>query len=176
MSKVVGVVESIKDFPSPRGTMYSIKVNGVMYGTGSVQPKAGVGDTVAFEVTENGKYKNANMKTFSIEAGAPVFTPAPSGGGKRDWVDTQPVIERQSALNSAIAFLNVVVAAGALPGTTAKSSADDKYGILEALLTEKAEEFHAASTGKRAPGGQSVPSKGGVSMAEEKAAAEGSWQ
>src|SRR5688572_12223028 len=102
--KVVGVLEDVKQF----GKMYSIKVNGIMYGTGSVEPKAGRGDTVAFEVTENGKYKNANMKTFSVEAGAPVGAPEPASGGKRAWVDTQPVIERQSALNSAIAWISAI--------------------------------------------------------------------
>lgn len=176
MSKLVGVVEAIKEFPYNGKVMYSLKVNGEMYGTGSVKPKAGVGDTVAFEVKENGKYKNADMKTFSVEAGAPVGASAPTSGGKRDWVDTQPVIERQSALNSAIGFLNVVVAAGAIPGTTTKSTADEKYGILEALLTEKAEEFHAASTGKRAPGSVSVPDKGGTSAAERRAASDQSWE
>lgn len=173
MSKVVGVVESIKDFPSPRGTMYSIKVNGVMYGTGSVQPKAGVGDTVAFEVTENGKYKNANMKTFSVEAGAPVGAPTSTGGGGSSYSDRQPVIARQAALNTAVAFLEVVVAAGALP-VPAKASSEEKYGILEALRNELAEEFYIASTEGRAPGG-SPPSKGGTSAAEEKAAADGNW-
>lgn len=170
MSKVVGVLESVKQF----GKMYSIKVDGVMYGTGSVEPKAGVGDTVAFVVTENGKYKNADMKTFSVEAGAPVRAPAASGGNSYN--DRQPVIARQSALNSAIAFVQMIVDAGALPGTTAKSTPDEKYGIAEALVNEKAEEFYECSTDGRAPGSTPTPTKGGTATPAARAASDGNWE
>lgn len=151
MSKIVGTVSEVKEFKTARGTMYSITVNGNFYGTGSVNPKCGKGDTVAFTFTENGKYKNIDMKTFSIEAGAPPSGGLTGGSTGGSYGDRQEIISRQSALNSSIAFVNLLIAADALPGTTKTSKADDKYGIIEALVNEKAAEFLATNTGKDAP-------------------------
>jgi hypothetical protein len=169
LSNVKGVVQDIKEFSSSRGPMYSIKVDGDLFGTGSNKPKCAPGDTVAFRFTENGKFRNIDMKSFSIEAASVQQVGKPTGGG---FDARQEIISRQSALNSAISFVHVLALADAIPGVGKTTKAEDKYGIIEALVVEKANEFHTASTSGEAPGGE-------VSRATEasaKAAADPSWK
>lgn len=162
--RVTGTVSEIKEYPSAKGTIYSIVVNGQSYGTYITKPQCGRGDTVSFDYTEKGNFKNVNMKTLSVEAGPPT---ASTGGSVGSYTDKQVVISRQSALNSAIAFVSVVVDADAVPGVTKTTKPEDRYAIIEALVNEKAEEFHNASTAGEAPSP--------VQIVDDKAASDKPW-
>lgn len=166
MSKVSGVVDAVKDFPTRTGaTMYSLIVDGGRYGCGSRKPACKPGDTVTFDMVQKGEYKNIEMSTLVVEAGVP-RQPArsSSGGGFSD--NRQETISKQAALNTAISFVKMVVDAGALPGTTAKLSAEDKYGIIEGLVDRKVQEFYEFSTGSALAEG---PSKQEAPAAKEPA-------
>jgi hypothetical protein len=171
LSNVKGVVEAVKEFPSSRGTMYSIKVDGELYGTGSKQPSCNTGDIVAFRFTENGKYKNVDLKSFSVEAQATQQIGKPTSGG---FDARQEIISRQSALNSALAFVHVLALADAIPGVGKTTKPEDKYGIIEALVAEKASEYHAASTSGASPGGPVEQTS--ASVAADKASADKGWK
>ena len=66
------------------------------------------------------------------------------------------------------------LAAGAVPGIGKTTKPEEAYGILEALLNEKADEFYTASMAGVAPG-STVPDSA-TSAVEGKAAADGKWQ
>lgn len=152
MSKVTGVVEKVLDFKTARGVMYSIKVNDTLYGMGSNKPKCNVGDTVSFTYTEKGQYKNVDTKAgIEVMAGPPAASAGSGGGG--GYQDKQVVISRQSALNSALQFVEILVAADAVPGVGKTTKVEDKYAILEQLVNEKAEEFYVANMAGQAPTG-----------------------
>jgi len=63
----------------------------------------------------------------------------------------QETISKQSALNSAVAFVAACVAADALPGVGAKATAEAKYDLIEGLVDRKMREFFAFSTGAPLP-------------------------
>lgn len=176
MSMVVGTVEEVTSFNSSAGTLYGIKINGENYGTYKTKPNCNKGDTVSFRFKANGNYKNVDMKTLEIQAGVPQATPelARPAPPREPYVDKQPIIARQAALNTAVAFLDVLVAAGAVPGIGKTTKPEEAYGILEALLNEKADEFYTASMAGVAPGG-AVPDSS-TSAVEGKAATDGKWQ
>ena len=178
MSMVVGTVEEVTQFNSSAGLLYGIKVNGENYGTYKTKPACNKGDTVSFRFKANGNYKNVDMKTLEIQAGVPqvqtVLGPLSVPAPREPYVDKQPIIARQAALNTAVAFLDVLVAAGAVPGIGKTTKPEEAYGILEALLNEKADEFYTASMAGVAPGG-AVPDSSTAAV-EGKAATDGKWQ
>jgi hypothetical protein len=145
------MVSEIKAFPTKTGAMmYTMIVDGNRYGCGNKPPSAKAGDTVSFTATQNGNFLNADTRTLSVVANAAAAVqqvgglakPAATAGGDYK----QDVISRQSSYNTAIAFVAAVVAAGALPGTTAKTTPAEKYALLEALVDEKAAEFLLTNT------------------------------
>lgn len=176
MARVSGVVEEVTSFKSTAGTIYGVKVNGVNYGTYKEKPACNKGDTVAFEFTVNGKYNNVNLKTFEVIPGVQqeaVIVRPPSSGG---YTDKQPIIARQAALNSAAAFMQLIVDADAVPGVTKTSKAEDRFAIIEALFNKKADEFYTASMAGLAPGQEAdVPTSSDGSVATEKAAGDKAW-
>lgn len=177
MSMVVGVVEEVTSFQSTAGTLYGIKVNGVNYGTYKTKPECNKGDSVSFRFKVNGKYNNVDMKTLEVQAGVPqvqtVLGPLTLPPTKEPYVDKQPIIARQAALNTSVAFLQVLVAANAVPGIGKTTKPEDAYAIIEALLNEKADEFYTASMAGVAPG-STIPDSS--TEAESKAATDGKWQ
>lgn len=162
MSKISGVVDAVKSFPTKGGaTMYSLIVNGDRYGCGSREPSCKPGDTVTFDMIQKGEYKNIEMRSLVVEAGVPRAAAKQSvGGGFSD--NRQETISKQAALNTAISFVKMVVDAGALPGNTAKLSTEDKYGIIEALVDRKVQEFYEFSTGSALAEGPSKSDSAGV--------------
>lgn len=175
MSQVIGVVEEVAQFKSGAGaTLYGIVVDGAKYGTYMTKPPCNRGDTVSFTFKSNGNFKNVDMKTLTVQAGvpqqeAPQALSRPAGG----YTDKQPIIARQAALNTAVAFLQVLVAANAVPGIGKTTKPEEAYGIIEAILNEKAAEFYTASMGGVAPGGEVPESSEGE--AATKAAGDGKW-
>ena len=178
MSQVTGVVTDIPQITTKCGkTMYSIVVNGDRFGIGMYPPKCSVGDTVTFTMSMNGQYKNAEPKTIVVSAGVPrqdvaqVGKTAEAAGpvrgyGKSD--EVQDTISKQSALNTAIAFVKLAQEAGALP---APAKAKDKLEALDAIVKQYAREFYGFSTGKELPVGDAPAKDPAVSGLE----ADGEW-
>lgn len=166
MAKISGIVEAVRDFKTNTGaTMYTLVVNGERYGTGSKKPNCSAGDMVTFDVVEKGQYKNADLRSLVVEAGARGAVAAQSAAASKPFISNdnrQEVISKQAAVNSAIGFCNLVVAAGALPGSTAKATAEDKYDVIEALFDKKLREFYAFSTGNALPEEGPAPGEPGA--------------
>jgi hypothetical protein len=160
---ITGVVEAIDVRETNAGTMYNIKVNGKSFGYGRYPPKAKAGDTITFGVKYNGQYANVDTKNVQVTpgSGAPPqksFTSAPSNdAGKNAYWENkekadaakQVTIERQAALNSAIAFANVIVGANLVP-TPANAKPKDVVAIIESMVLHYRDVFLATSTEKSA--------------------------
>lgn len=126
--------------------------NGDKIGCGKFPPKfARVGEYYSYEVEMRGQYKNLKNGTFAAmekPAGvAPPAAPAPStggysGGGRNS--DTQKVISRQAATNTAVAWITLLQDADALPIPKVKT--DKKADLMEGLLHEYMDKFHTMST------------------------------
>lgn len=154
MSNGKGVVEKIAEFPSAGGKiMYNLTISGDRFGFGSNKPNCNEGDTIEFEYESKGQYKNGNSKSVTVVAKAAAGSSGSVGGGSSYGKSptTQTTISKQAALNSALAFVNILVAAEAVPGVTKTAKAEDKYGILESLVVEKTHEYYAQSTGTEWP-------------------------
>jgi len=181
--KVTGVLQEIKGFPTQSGsTMYSLKVDGELYGCGSRKPNdIEPGDTIAFEFVTKGKYKNADGRTIQLVAkGTPEQKQqAKASGGGGGFDARQDTISRQSALNSALQFTEIAVAAGALEFKASAKPAD-KYKILDAFVNEKMAEYYTTNTGKEYTDLGSKGTKGaaldGAEEAESDAAEDSSWR
>ena len=130
---------------SKDGNFYSAKIGGVWYGTGKGKPSFGEGDVISFTWTAKGDYRNLDSKSVKVvpqaaAAQAPALTqPAPD---KR-----QDIISRQSAFNTAIALVDLLRAAEAIPGLKKTATADEKYNVYCALVAMKAQEFYHINTG-----------------------------
>lgn len=152
MSNGKGVVEKIGEFSAAGGkTMYNLTISGERYGFGSNKPNCNEGDTIEFEYESKGQYKNGNSKSVVVVAKAAAGATSSGGGSYGKTTATQTTISKQAALNSALAFVNILVAAEAVPGVTKTAKAEDKYGILESLVVEKTHEYYAQSTGTEWP-------------------------
>jgi hypothetical protein len=181
MSNVTGRVDEVYSYNTKFGEMFGVVVNGQKYGAGKVRPRASSGDTVSFRYTENGQYKNIDMKTFEASAGATQAGPpsaASIGGGRGETSDgRQNSIVRQNALSSAVAYLGVLAAADAIPGITKTMKSDERYGLINALLAETADEFFTANIKGVALGGgnevEGAPSRAGT--AADKAEGDKNW-
>lgn len=180
MSNVTGRVDEVYSYNTKFGEMFGITVNGQKYGAGKVRPRAGQGDTVSFRYTENGQYKNIDMKTFNVEAagvGSEPSAPVSRSGGGESAGDRQNSIVRQNALSTATAFINALVAADAVPGITKTMKAEERYGLIFALLSETADEFFNANI--KGLSLSAAAEQAGDSRAEQaagKAAADGDWK
>jgi hypothetical protein len=181
MSNVNGRVDEVYSYNTKFGEMFGIVVNGNKYGAGKVRPRASAGDSVSFRYTENGQYKNIDMKSFEAQAGSVQESPPSTGGyaarSGESAGDRQNSIVRQNALSSAVSFLGVLAAADALPGITKTMKSEERYGLINALLAETADEFFGAnikgvSLSAAAEQGPST----GAEQAADKAAADGSWK
>lgn len=152
MSNTTGTVESISTRDFNGKTMYNLKVSGEMYGFGSNKPNCKEGDFISFEYEQKGAYRNGNSKTVKVtSAGTGAASTGSTGyvGGKT--TATQTTISKQAALNSAIAFVNGLVAVEAVPGITKTMKAEERYGLMEALVYTKTKEFYKQSTGEDFP-------------------------
>lgn len=151
---VSGVVQSIDARETKFGQMYSARVNGTSYGIGKYPPKCKVGDNVTFNVTYNGQYANMDTKSLQvISGGASAPTAPPSAGAptRSNYEDPkQTTIAKQSALNSAVAFMQLLQALDAVPvSKTAKPA--ERLKTVEAMLNHYRAKFYFESTGSEFP-------------------------
>lgn len=136
------------------GTMYDLVLsNGEKLGMGKFPPKGfKAGDYIQCEVAMRGQYKNLapgslkkQLPPQGIEAPA---APAPgkSSGGGGSFDTRQETISRQSALNSALAFVNLLVTADALPVPKSAKS-DKKADLMYDIVRHYTMEYYKQSTG-----------------------------
>lgn len=154
MTDITGVVQEIqvKDVAGGKKA-YNIVVAGQAYGAGLYAPKCKVGDYVKFELDEARGYKNVGRNSLKVnqkgappeavaEAAATAGVAKDAGGGAK-----QETIERQSASNTAVAFLAVAQAADAL-GLPASGTKGKKLEALDILLEKYTSYFYERNTGK----------------------------
>ena len=152
MSNTTGTVESISTRDYKGKPMYNLKVSGAMYGFGFKKPECKEGDTITFDWEPNGDYKNGVAASVKVVAGGSNVTNLPASTGySGKTTATQTTISKQAALNSAIAFVNGLVAVEAVPGITKTMKAEERYGLMEALVYTKTKEFYKQSTGEDFP-------------------------
>lgn len=162
MSEITGVVQDVQQYPTKIGPMYNIIIDGNRFGAGKENPGDLAGKTVKLVYTEKGQYKNVVGKAIvlsdnvaKVVTGAPVsaaVAKAAAGGEYVTDAAKQKTISRQAARNSAIAAVNVLVAAGAIP-TPAKSA--KLADVILAFIDKLTEEYYAYSmSGNIAPNPQ----------------------
>lgn len=150
---VTGVIQEIKTKNTSTGKQaFDVVVAGQSYGVGLYAPKARVGDYVKFEIDDSRGYQNVARNSLQVsknkappEAVAQAAATAPkmsTGGGTVDM--KQEIISRQSAKNTAIEFMKVLQAAGALPVPAAKGKAQE---ALEIVFREYEKQFYESNTG-----------------------------
>lgn len=159
-SIVTGVVQEVQTRNTTAGIMYNLKVAGKSYGYGKFPPKCKAGDTVTFGLVYRGEYANVDTKNIQVTPGTgatslPTVTAAPSDTGgiiKEYWenkekadVAKQNIIERQAALNTAVAFVSFLASTGALPPVAKSKDAEE---VMTATLFHYRDLFLAESTGK----------------------------
>ncbi len=155
MSTITGIVQEIQTRKVSGGTKtaYNIVVAGESYGVGLYAPKCKVGDYVRFELDDNSRYKDVVRNTLQVSKSKPpaeavAEAKATAGKAAASADNKQETISRQSALNSAIAFLAVGASVDALPlpKTDAKGK---KQEALDALLAKYTQQFYEQSTGQK---------------------------
>lgn len=144
-----GYITDIKHDPRGRfGPSWQLYVDSKSLGFLKFEPKGfTVGDFVEYETKDNGRgYENlvpGTLRKASAPAGS--APPAPKAASVIS-MDRQDVISRQAALNSALAFVNVLQEAGALPDGKTLTPAK-KADKIEAIVLEYTQKFHLMSTG-----------------------------
>lgn len=146
MSEVQGYIDFLDERQTSFGTMYDIKVNGTKYGAGKFKPKGvAKGDYVKFTAEQRGQYWNVKGAIQKLDKPAGVAAPARSSGSVGG-DDRQVVISKQAALNTSLAFVEVLTAHGAVP-MPAKIAQDKKADLLERIVFDYAAKFYKFSTG-----------------------------
>lgn len=148
---ISGVIQQLKSKQTKIGEMWDIQVNGDFYGVGKYKPKAKEGDYVTFTPEYNGNFKNVERGTLKVSANKPanVSNSAPSANvraASNSFDARQDAISRQAASNTAIAWLNMLHTAGALPIATSKSKGSQQEA-LDTIRRQYEKEFFEANTG-----------------------------
>jgi len=179
-----GTVKALGSKPYGSKTMYSFKVDEDWYGCGSDDPKVSKGDLIEFDFTENGRWKNVDVKSISVlRHGTEVIKTSSRKmaiGGARDdyWnrkeerdIITQSVIQLQSSRNSAIALADLILKNNAvkLPEAQAK-----RMDVVVALVSDLTSKFEEEATAKRS-GTTSEETVTDDSVEEETKEEEGIW-
>jgi len=156
---VKGKVSDIIERETSIGTMYDLVINGQKYGAGKYKPSVKIGQYVKAPIKQNGKYSNIFGKIQVIseeEAGPPAparqgVSGASYGYGYND-EKRQAVISRQAARNSAISFLEILVAKDAVPIPASAKTPAQRFEVLKTFLDGLTEDFNNYAMG-------SVPAK-----------------
>lgn len=145
-----GFISKIEARQTKFGAYYDVYIDGQKLGAGKFEPKGvAAGDYVTYEVDMNGQYQNLRPGSLS-KSTPPAGVAAPKAAAPTAAsgisMATQDVISRQAALNSALAFMTILQAGGALPEgkTLAAAKKADK---LEAILLEYVQRFYQYNTG-----------------------------
>lgn len=147
MANVTGYVKFIDERETSVGKMYDINVDGTKIGVGKFAPKVKVGDYVSATFSENGRYKNLDRNGLQVLPAPAAGGPKPSSGGSSQSFDgRQEVISRQAASNTAIAWIDMLFKADALP--VVKASKDKKAELMDELRLKYTAEFYKLACSK----------------------------
>lgn len=151
-----GTIENIEsreiNGKSGKFKVYDFHIDGEKYGAGSFMPKGvAVGDYVTFDIEYNGNFKNISKGTLrkaDAPAGQVVAAQKPAYAGKTvaqksDEKDQR--ISRQSAFNTAAAFLKIAQEAGALPSLEKKATG---LSYLRTIFFKEAALLYKEATGE----------------------------
>lgn len=154
MSKVVtGIIQEINKKSVAGGKFaYDVTVAGKSYGYGLYPPKAKEGDYVKFDIDDSRGYENVARNSMKVSSGKPppevvaqneASIPQKNSEGT-SFDGRQDVISRQSARNTAVAYMNVLAVSGALavPATKGK-----QMEFMDTILTKYTQEFYEGNTG-----------------------------
>lgn len=169
-----GFIDRIDAKETQFGKMYDVVIGGTKYGVGKFPPKGvAAGDYVQYEPVQKGNYWNIAPGSLSKLPQPAGVTPAPAARAAAPMAPDrrQETISKQAALNSALSFLNILVASDALPGGKALK-ADKKADMLLAVLEEYTGRFYHQSTGETF---EFPDSPAGSSMDLSKAEEDGAW-
>lgn len=152
MSEVVtGIIQGIEERQVSGGrTAYNIKVAGESYGAGLYAPKAKEGDYVRFNVDMNGRYKNVARNSLKVSKNKPpaeAVAAAKAGPAAGGYDNRQDIISRQAAMNSALAFMELLHKTEGL-AIPASGSKDKKEAAAVALLQGYIKDFYEMNTGQ----------------------------
>lgn len=143
-----------------KGKATNIKLeDGTWYGCGFVTPdklKFRQGDSISFSYTENGNFKNIDLKTVDVEKSSVGAAPAPAAAPARDWdaknkLDEarQHAISVQSCRNSAIEVAKMLRELDALPvGSKKADVADNLVAFIDDLTDKYFKDTQAIAAGK----------------------------
>lgn len=129
-----------------------IMSNGDKLGVGKFPPKGfSVGDYVQYEVTQNGNFKNLTPGSLS-KLRKPEGVVAPSApiqvAGPVSYDNRQTVISKQAALNSAIAYVNILAHTESIPGITKSLATDKRADVILEVVNQFTADFYKQSTGE----------------------------
>lgn len=161
MSKLNGTIERIesRNINGKNGpfTVYDYHIDGTKYGGGSFKTR-GVeeGDFVEFVVEMNGNYANIAKNTLrKLAGGAPASAPKENAAPPKPTYTGKTVdqkanekdqrISRQSAFNTAAAFLKIAQEAGALPSLEKKATG---LSYLRTVFFKEAALLYKEATGE----------------------------
>lgn len=155
MAEITGVVQDIlvRDVAGGKKS-YDIVVAGQKYGAGLFAPKCKAGDYVKFELDDSRGYKNVGRNTLKVSANKQqpeeVKQEAkPSPLKQASSFDTrQDTISRQAAMNTAIAFMELLSRNEAL-GLPASNTKGKRQEVLETMLQKYTQEFYEQNTGTK---------------------------
>lgn len=153
MTVITGVVEAISEKEGQYGPMISFKINGdwMMLKGAKFKPRdIKEGDTVEADFSVNPRgYKDivkGGLRLASAGGGQSAAPAQPAANAKPYKDPRQAIISTQSALNTAIAFVNVAITAEAMPSITGK--ANDKLAFFRTWVLDEAARFYKLSTGE----------------------------
>ena len=143
-NNVQGLVESKRKNDAG---YWSVKLGGEYFGAVKYEPKFNEGDEVAFDYTENGKYKNMTFGTVKVlesassaNAAANASAPATGGNNKVDWDGKDKRITFLACRKDALEVLKVAVSQDALTLPTKKA---DKLEAIILLVDELANRLYS---------------------------------
>lgn len=146
-----GYLVEIQSYDTRAGTMYSLVFENEKLGVGKFVPKfAEPGNYYEYEVEMRGQYKNlksGSLKKKPKPQGVPQAKPAASAGAN-SFDSRQEVISRQSALNSALTLVDILVKADALP-VPKSAKTDKKADLIAEVVRHYTAEYYEQSTGNK---------------------------
>lgn len=151
-----GVVSAL----SQKGKGASFQIDKTWYGAGFVSIADlpfNKGDKISFEFTENGQWKNADLKSVKVLGKQEATPSASSPGGSRDWdaknkldAERQSAISVQSCRNSAIEVAKMLRELDALPvGSKKADIADNLVAFVDDLTDKYFRDTQAIAAGKK---------------------------
>lgn len=176
--QMTGIVSNVASGTGQYGQWFALEINGDrFYLAEKWPPKCKAGDTVSFDWTQAGKSKKVTKGSLSVVGSAAAALPPQAYGSAPSSVlapaappsnrvqsfgdDRQDVISKQAALNSAIATVQALIAADAIP-FKASSKAGEKNEIIRAMIDDFTSQYYEQATGKIFPTLKKAPSPTGA--------------